>query len=783
MTAPAATRTSTSAASSPPTGRARPPAPDGRLVPIATATVAAGVLLTMLPLRSVYTDWTWLTVSVGCALPYLAVVISLRLQGRTQSWPVVVGLLASFLMLAWVFVPEHLFLGVLPTGGSFTDVRALIDDAHQTMQAEHAPLPSTPALRLLTAGATILLIALTDVLGVLWRKPLLAAAPLLEVLAVASATSSRAASPVYFAAAAVGFLLIMIVGTRLQDRDWGPSVDGSAGRLGGARRMAITGITAALIVPVILPSVSVNLLARAAHHNGTGSGSGSNLRIELNNTADLSGSLRRGNAVDLIRVQVAATDQPFYVRQVVLDRFNQSGWVQSSAGNERDYPLTDGNYPIAPGSRTGGDDGTSQQIDATFTILNLGGDTLPLLANPIVLQPVGGGRWEEGTATVQGVILQRNATYTEKANQPDPSEQALRSAPDFTSSGDPQLDDRFLGLPTVPREVSQLADRLTAGLTNEYDKARAISGYFTDSKNGFVYSLDTAPSDGRGALLTFLDKKRGYCQQFAAAAAVLMRAAKIPTRVVLGYTHQSPGSDGTFTITTADAHAWVEAYFSGIGWIPFDPTPLGGADAARVVTPPWVRGTSSTSGSNSASAAPSDQPSIGARRIAGDPAAGRAGSANTSGGLPWRGGLIVTGSLLLLFLLIAGPHLLRRQQRRTRLRRARTDGSPEPLWQELAAAATDRGALWPSTLTVGQVPSWLAEHGVDDQGTEAVATIANGVERARFSSQGSGELASDSVIGLDQALRRWARRTERRQRLSNWWFPRSLLSRGDRWLR
>ena len=79
-------------------------------------------------------------------------------------------------------------------------------------------------------------------LGVLLRRPLLASAPLLEVLAVASATSSRSANPVWFAAAAIGFLLILLAGTRLQDRAWGPSVDGSAGRLGGGRRMAVTGI-------------------------------------------------------------------------------------------------------------------------------------------------------------------------------------------------------------------------------------------------------------------------------------------------------------------------------------------------------------------------------------------------------------------------------------------------------------------------------------------------------------------------------------------------------------
>src|SRR6185312_3570073 len=112
-----------------------------------------------------------------------------------------------------------------------------------------------------------------------------------------------------------------------------------------------------------------------------------------------------------------------------------------------------------------------------------------------------------------------------------------------------------------------------------YDKAHAISDYFTNGKNGFVYSLSTAPDDGSNALVQFLTKKVGFCQQYAAAAAVLMREAGLPARVVIGYTHQDPGADGTFIVTTRDAHSWVEVYFSGIGWIPFDPTPLAGSDA------------------------------------------------------------------------------------------------------------------------------------------------------------------------------------------------------------
>ena len=72
-------------------------------------------------------------------------------------------------------------------------------------------------------------------------------------------------------------------------------------------------------------------------------------------------------------------------------------------------------------------------------------------------------------------------------------------------------------------------------------------------------------------LVDFLKNKHGFCQQYAAAEAVMLRDAGIPSRVVLGYMHPAPDPDGSFQITSADAHAWVEAYFTGIGLDPVRP--------------------------------------------------------------------------------------------------------------------------------------------------------------------------------------------------------------------
>lgn len=770
-----------------PTGRPAASALDATL-PSITGVVALGMLLTTLPLRSIFTDWSWLTVSVGCALPYLAIVALARSRTTPRWWHSAVGLAASLLMLLWVFVPQHLALGILPTGGSFTDLSSLIRSANDTVQREHAPLASTQALRLWVAAALVALAVLTDVLAVLLRRPLLASAPLLEVLVVASATSSRASNPIWFAAAAIGFLLIVLAGTRLQDRAWGPCVDGTGGRLGGARRMAVTGVVAALILPAVLPSASVNVLARAAHHNSGGSGAGGSGSIVLNSLASLRGSLQRPTPVDLFQVQVTRGSDPFYIRQEVDDTFTNEGWrpsARSSGDPAATTPLGSGRYPVGPQSNDGQPTTTPAfSINAKFTILALGGSTLPLLANPAAFGPPSDtANWNSETSSAYGVSLKPNMTYTETVQQPAPKVAQLEASAKWTGGTDASLASRLTFLPPQPDEVVQLASRLTSGQRTPYDKARAISTYFTDPQSGFSYALSAPPNDGRNALVTFLDKKVGYCQQYAAAAGVLMRQAGLPARVVIGYTHHTPDANGFFTVTTSDAHAWVEVFFNGIGWVPFDPTPLAGSDSARAVALPWATHNAAPpvqTAEPTANRGQSTAPSAARPEETAAPVV----AATTKGSSPvWRIGLTMLAVLVVMLAVVLGPRLLRRRLRRSRLDRARSTGSSETLWDEVAATAADHEVLWPDTVTVGQVPDWLSEHGVDASGHLALTALASRVERDRFSARPSGDIPEASIAELDEALSRWARRTDRRLRLVHRWIPRSLIGSHSRWSR
>jgi transglutaminase-like putative cysteine protease len=133
------------------------------------------------------------------------------------------------------------------------------------------------------------------------------------------------------------------------------------------------------------------------------------------------------------------------------------------------------------------------------------------------------------------------------------------------------------GTPTpTTLKIKALADQLTAKLTNNYDKAATIESYL---RSNYTYTLTPpAPKDPTtDALGSFLfDSKQGYCEYFATAMGDMLRAEGIPTRLVNGF---GPGTYDNkikqYVVKESDAHTWVEAFFPGYGWIPFEPTPDG----------------------------------------------------------------------------------------------------------------------------------------------------------------------------------------------------------------
>ena len=126
---------------------------------------------------------------------------------------------------------------------------------------------------------------------------------------------------------------------------------------------------------------------------------------------------------------------------------------------------------------------------------------------------------------------------------------------------------------SLPERVRILADQLTKGCENDYDKLKAIETYL----NSLPYTTRVGKTPGREDFVDYFlfHQKKGYCTYFASAFGVLARCAGIPTRYVEGFMvdYKDKDASGAYNVGSSSAHAWVEAYMEGIGWIPFEPTP------------------------------------------------------------------------------------------------------------------------------------------------------------------------------------------------------------------
>jgi hypothetical protein len=160
-------------------------------------------------------------------------------------------------------------------------------------------------------------------------------------------------------------------------------------------------------------------------------------------------------------------------------------------------------------------------------------------------------------------------SYTAKSLEVVPSQDALHSSTDPI----PPSITKFLSLPdSVPERVLTLARDLTANAITPYDRAQAIETYL---RTNYPYTLDVpSPPGGRDVADYFLfDLKEGYCDYYATAMVVLARAAGLPARFVVGYASGTyDSSNGQYTVTEANAHSWVEIFFTDIGWVEFEPT-------------------------------------------------------------------------------------------------------------------------------------------------------------------------------------------------------------------
>jgi transglutaminase-like putative cysteine protease len=175
-------------------------------------------------------------------------------------------------------------------------------------------------------------------------------------------------------------------------------------------------------------------------------------------------------------------------------------------------------------------------------------------------------QFELPSARASGLV-QPNLRAEERA-KPVQGELVGSLSPGRAPASEPAIARRIEHSPYAP--MFALARQLEAGASSDYDVAERIE-HFLRGNYGYT---ENVPKE-RYPLEAFLFAlHRGYCQQSSGAMALMLRMDGIPARVGAGF---RPGvydpATHSWQVLALDAHAWVEVFFSGIGWVAFDPTP------------------------------------------------------------------------------------------------------------------------------------------------------------------------------------------------------------------
>ena len=289
--------------------------------------------------------------------------------------------------------------------------------------------------------------------------------------------------------------------------------------------------------------------------------------------------------------------------------------------------------------------------------------------------------------------------------------------------------------------------------TDPYDMTLRIEEYL---RQFYTYSLAPPASTYQSPYAAFLfDTHTGYCQHFAGTMALLLRFNGIPARVAVGFATGQAQSNGSYLVTSNNAHAWVEAYFPGVGWLPFDPTPGRSIPTAgpSSTAPGFVSPFAQQNGTTSKDVQP--PPPSG-----GNPEASPTSSPGNTGG---GGGFLSRAKwfpwvLALVVLLIAWP--LGRNYRR--LRAVRRGTLEERLKASLALTRTllkDHGFPVPRSYTLEEMATFLKLHLGVDAGTlvDRAEAVVFGARDATEGDLQNAENLRHEVVKRLRRRRGWLR--------------------------
>jgi transglutaminase-like putative cysteine protease len=605
---------------------------------------------------------------------------------------------------------------------------------------------------LLAAGSIGLVAIVVDFLAVRLHRPAIAGLPLLVVYMAPIATTAKVGGldgAISFLLAAIGYLMLLSSDGRHRLRGWGRVVtvwhySGEDERLGGAdigglaatgRRIGMAAVCAALIAPLLVPGLTL-------HHvfGGHAGGGGHHIPVGLPNpVAQLHGLLARSAAGPVLTYHTDAADAENYLQVYVLNYDATLGdWelIHPTAG---DAVGTKALLP-APGLAAATPRLT---VRTSVTIPRVAGYSWPIHFLPAPYWPMRvqvAGTWHEAAGTLMiysGDSISTPLHYTVTSGEVQPTPEVLAAAQHVPAA----IAHTYLGFKSpVTRQLTTIADQVTHGQTTAFGKAVALERWFLSKR--FSYSVQASLPNTPQGLLSFLTTDRqGFCQQFAFAMAVLARTLGIPSRVAIGFTAGQERQNATWVVTTADAHAWPELYFSGVGWLRFEPTPSGIGGQETAVEPSYVSAIGSGGGTSKNHPGHGGGPSPTSSASPGTNIGAHVRQAGTDSGAPGastrsRGSSAPVGWIVLAVLIVAAvaPGMARLVTRRRRWHAASGDaGLAQAAWQELCAVLEDFGL----GCRLSESPRAAAKRvgsvtGLEEPARQAIGRIASVVEQARY---------------------------------------------------
>jgi hypothetical protein len=731
-------------------------------------------------------------------------ILAITALSATGAWPlrgfaVLACYLAALLLyLNVTFAHAFAFGGVIPSDSSIQALARLWQAAFAEFRFA-PPVPDAPPVSLVTAAGTGAVAIAVDILAVRLRRPAVAGLPLLLLFSVPVASNLKVfGTPqmIVFAASLAGYLALLSSDGRERLRMWGRLVTfrhvQSADETGSGpdtrdlsasgRRIGLAAVCLAIAIPVILPTMRVRDVFSTTP-DGSGTGHGGSGSAGVSPLLSVKNQLE-GKPQPVLSYTTTAKDpseQYFQVYALNYDARNNQ-WSPPLYSDLRDPRGKDLPWPVPGLLATTRFKTPVEKVTTKITISQdvNGKAVLPMPYAPYQLQVRGASSgWQQigSSLTVLNQNLDmRGLQYTVESEEVDPPPGEIPNLGTPTSISNEYT--AYKGPDAA--QLTSIANTVTFGAKTKLAEAKKLQNWFTSSVFSYSLKPDLPQTDWLQAFLT--TDRRGYCDQFAQAFAILARLLGIPSRIAIGYTGGAEGPGNTWDITTADAHAWPELYFTDEGWLRFEPTPSGSNGQGTAVPPEYAGGPLVSPGSVSLSTphdllgGPAPTGPGSKKRTTGNrnTPLGQAGGSNAPERRSSDAGLAIAIPAVLV-LLIAWPALTRLLTRRRRWLSASGDAAlAHAAWRELTDDLADYGL----SCEPGETPRAVARRvtkqaGLDTMASQAVSRLAAAEERARYArlpEPGAG-LAADVVT----VRRGVAASVPPRQRLRARLFPASTV--------